>query len=96
MDKKILSILTLCLLIPMFVSATTSVSEPIGPLPYDPWADLNDDGLIDIDDVMEPALRFGATGTPINKTALLLELQSKVDALNSTRDGVERYFLGPK
>ena len=51
---------------------------------YDPWADMDDDGYIGID-------HFGAEGEPINKTALLYninetftELLAKIDALNST------------
>jgi len=48
---------------------------------YDPWADTNDDGLIDIRDITHLAMKFGTSGTPINKTDLLLELQSRVEAL---------------
>ena len=58
---------------------------------YDPWADMNDDGMIRIDDVYYVASKFGTTGTPINKTQLLLglnttvsELQSKVASLNAS------------
>lgn len=45
---------------------------------YDPWCDINDDGKIDIKDIASVALKFGTTGTPINKTGLLLELQSRM------------------
>jgi len=48
---------------------------------YDPWLDYNDDGKIDILDIAATAKAYGTTGTPINKTALLLELQSRVEAL---------------
>jgi len=51
---------------------------------YDPWIDTNDDGIIDINDVAAMGSIYGASGTPINKTALLLELQSKIDSLNAT------------
>jgi len=51
---------------------------------YDPWADLNDDGKIDMRDVYVVARKFGTTGTPINKTALLLELSDRVDSLNAS------------
>lgn len=39
-------------------------------LPYDPWADIDDNGKIDIKDLAYSAARYGAVGTPINKTAL--------------------------
>ena len=50
---------------------------------YDPWMDLNDDGVIDSTDLGLLGANWGTLGTPINKTALLLELQSKVDDLNA-------------
>ncbi len=34
---------------------------------YDNWYDINDDGIIDIQDIYTVALRFGTMGTPINK-----------------------------
>ena len=48
---------------------------------YDPWIDINDDGKIDMKDVGTVARAFGASGTPINKTELLLELQDRVSDL---------------
>jgi len=54
-------------------------SSPAGE--YDPWLDINDDGTINILDVANVASAYGTSGTPINKTALLLELQSRVEAL---------------
>lgn len=51
---------------------------------YDPWLDVNDDGEIDIFDVVKVAGAYGTTGISINKTELLLELLLKVDILNST------------
>jgi hypothetical protein len=56
---------------------------------YDPWRDLNDNGKIDIYDVVELCSSYGTTGTPINKTALLYnlnatytELLSQINSLN--------------
>ena len=49
--------------------------------PYDPWCDLDDDGDIDIFDIVKIAGAYGTTGTPINKTELLLDLQSRVASL---------------
>jgi hypothetical protein len=33
-------------------------------MPYDPWADINDDGIIDIYDLVNMANKYGATGDP--------------------------------
>ena len=52
--------------------------------PYDPWCDLDDDGDIDIFDIVKMAGAYGTTGTPINKTELLLELEGRIDTLNAT------------
>jgi len=73
----VMCLLTFCLTITLLVAVTSSVE-------YDPWMDTNDDGLIDIVDIVNLAIRFGEEGTPINKTALLLELQARVDELNAT------------
>jgi len=52
--------------------------------PYDPWIDTNDDGIIDVYDLQALASIYGTSGEPINKTALLLELQDRVDDLNAS------------
>jgi len=52
--------------------------------PYDPWCDLDDDGDIDIFDIVKMAGAYGTSGTPINKTELLLELAARMDALNAS------------
>lgn len=76
--KMISVALAMMLAVPMLlVGITSSVS-------YDPWVDLDDDGDIDIFDIVKIAGAYGTTGTPINKTALLLELEARVDALNAT------------
>jgi hypothetical protein len=51
---------------------------------YDPWMDIDDNGIINMIDLYEVALRFGSTGTAINKTDLLLQLLSRLDELNAT------------
>ena len=55
---------------------------------YDPWADLNDDGTINILDFAHLATKFLTSGEPINKTGLLLELETRVEALESVTDGL--------
>ena len=77
-DLVIVVLATFCLTATLFMILPTQSSPDNG---YDPWADLNDDGVINILDISNVALRFGTSGEAINKTALLLELQSRVEAL---------------
>jgi len=73
-------------------AANTSNYETTDASPeYNPWRDLNDDGVINIYDVVMVTGIYGSTGTPINKTALLYnvndtftELLSRIDSLNSS------------
>jgi hypothetical protein len=55
-----------------------------GVTEYDPWCDYDDDGDIDIYDIVNIASRYGTTGTPVNKTELLLELQKAMQIFNGT------------
>lgn len=50
---------------------------------YDPWLDNNDDGKIDIFDVVKVAGAYGTNGTPLNKTFLLLDLLERVETLEN-------------
>ena len=65
-DLIIAVLATFCLTCTLFTIA------PIGSNPtndkYDPWADFNSDGIIDIFDAIDFASHFGGVGTPINKT----------------------------
>ena len=83
-NKKDLIIMVLaafCLTAVLFTILPVSSQ---GIHPYDPWWDLDDDGRIDISDLARVSGAFGTYGTPINKTELLLELQSEIDSLNSS------------
>jgi len=80
--------LTFCLTSMLFMIRPTR-SNPSGIGEYDPWIDSNDDGTIDIFDAIMLSNRYATTGTPINKTALLLELQDKIDSLNASLLGLE-------
>jgi hypothetical protein len=78
------------MLLALLVGATSSVSTA-GIHDYDPWCDFDDDGDIDIFDIVEIANRYGTTGVPVNKTALLYNvtdtfhvLLDKIEALNLT------------
>jgi hypothetical protein len=80
-DLVIIALAAFCLTATLFmIVSTRSQSQS----QYDPWVDLNDDGAINILDAITLSNHFLESGTPINKTALLLELQSKVDSLNSS------------
>ena len=71
---------TFCLTVTLFmVMPTRSQSGS-----YDPWIDVNDDGSIDMADISIEIDNFMAAGTPIDKTALLLELQARMDSLNAS------------
>jgi len=80
--------LIIAILLTFSLTATFFMIRPTnsqsGNPEYDPWVDLNDDGVINILDLVKVAIAFGAEGTPINKTALLLELEARIDALNAT------------
>jgi len=80
-DLVIVILCTLCLTSTLFMMMPTRSSSSNGV--YDPWMDLNDDGVIDSTDLGMLGSAWGTTGTPINKTALLLELQAKVEALET-------------
>jgi hypothetical protein len=87
-DVLIAVLVTFCLTLALFAV------KPIGSQiqrQYDPWMDINDDGIIDYMDIVSTCRLFGTTGTPINKTALLLECLSKIDSLNSSLQGLKAY-----
>jgi len=67
---------------------------------YDPWCDINDDGIIDIQDIYFVALGYGTIGNSINKTALLYEvnatftdLLSRIDSMNTSLLDLEAYLI---
>jgi len=68
----IIAFLAFCLAAALFVGVTTSGTTPsvTASAPYDPWCDINDDGVINIIDIVSLGIRFDTTGTPINKAAL--------------------------
>lgn len=56
---------------------------------YDPWLDVNDDGAIEMKDVSSVARAYGTIGAAINKTELLLQLQTRIASLEARVDLVE-------
>lgn len=65
------------------------IGSPTTDGEYDPWVDTNDDGMINYQDLGNLATRFGTSGTPINKTDLLLELNATVEELLSRVESLE-------
>jgi len=84
-------ILTIVLLTSLLANATTNRSETAVTKEYDPFRDMNADGKINILDLVILAGYFGTSGTPINTTALLLELQSRVNSLNASFIDLDAY-----
>lgn len=80
---KLMTFTLTVVLIASFLLVGVTASE------YDPWLVTNDDGEIDIFDIVNLAGRYGSTGIPINKTDLLIELQAKIDSLNTTVSELE-------
>jgi hypothetical protein len=92
----------LIVLITFCLTATLFSIIPVGSQgvrEYNPWYDVNDDGKIDLKDYMGVGFKFGteAEGTPINKTALLIEvnatyaqLLSRIDLLNESLEDALR------
>jgi len=82
----------------VLVGITLSEFPPETPGIYSPWGDLNDDGIIDIFDIVWLSGRYQKTGTPVNKTELLYnvsdtfaelraqiaELQTQIQTLNTS------------
>ena len=74
MKRVIITLVVVLVTMFMCVGVTSST-------PYDAWYDFDDDGDIDIYDVVDIAGRYGTMGTPINKTELLLEMEARIDEL---------------
>jgi hypothetical protein len=54
-------------LVTFCITSVLFAVKPIGSqttMPYDPWADINDDGIIDIFDLVNLANKYGTTGDP--------------------------------
>jgi S1-C subfamily serine protease len=76
-DLAIAVLITFCFTATLFMIFPSSSQSSRHE--YDPWLDINDDGKIDIVDISKIALAFGTSGTPINKTGLLLGANPTAD-----------------
>lgn len=61
-DVVIAIIATFCLTSTLFMITTSKSQSGVGE--YNPWADYNEDGIIDIFDIVPGAVSFGAEGDP--------------------------------
>jgi hypothetical protein len=86
-DLIIAVLSTLCLVTALFMVIPTR-SSPDGR-EYDPWKDINDDGIIEMMDFYELCNAYMTSGDPINKTGLLLEILSRINSLNSSLLSIE-------
>ena len=59
------------LVVAALLASTVLISVTAQINPYDPWLDYDDDGDIDIFDVVQLTTRYGSEGTPINKSLLM-------------------------
>ncbi|MGD8546086.1 MAG: hypothetical protein PVH12_07920, partial [Candidatus Bathyarchaeota archaeon] len=87
-DLVVAVLLTFCLTVLLFQVLPIS-SQDAGD--YDPWYDVNDDGTIDMRDIGGIARKFGTSGTSINKTALLLELQQNLTVLRQEMIALQQW-----
>ena len=74
MVKKYLAVAfvaSLCLAAMLFIAIPTRSSP--GTSNYNPWADLNDDGVVDIYDAITLANAYDSSGTPLTKASLLYD-----------------------
>jgi S1-C subfamily serine protease len=92
-DLVVVVIATFCLATTLFMVIPTRSSLETNS--YDPWLDINDDGNINILDISSLAIIFGTSGSPVNKTALLLELQNKIETLEAAIKTLENNGILP-
>jgi hypothetical protein len=81
MKIAVLAISAVLLISLFFVGITASTSYTSEE--YDPQYDFDNDGDIDIVDVVKVAIRYGSTGIPTNDSDIS-ELLSKIDSLNTS------------
>ena len=80
-SKMVVVLAAFCLM--SVLLAAVPIQSQSGIAEYDPWMDINDDGIIDIFDLTALALCFGTEGEPMNKTELLLSLLSQMENLSA-------------
>jgi phosphatidylserine/phosphatidylglycerophosphate/cardiolipin synthase-like enzyme len=82
-------LLALCLAVALLLAVPVTSSGD----QYNPWLDFNEDGKINIFDVVAVAKAFGTSGTPVKRTALQLEAQSILGVYFSPDGGCKSQLL---
>ena len=82
MEKKyvIMAVLASFILTAALFIVIPTRSSP-GSGEYNPWADINGDGTVDIYDAILLANSFATSGIPINKTETLADVQLRLDRI---------------
>jgi hypothetical protein len=88
-DLVLAVLCTFCLTATLFTAVTRTSSSS---KPYDPWMDYLDDGRIDIHDLVYLISIYESFGEPINKTAILYQLQARINSLNTSLLNLEAYL----
>ena len=57
---------TFCLAVTLFATVPTRSQSGV----YNPWCDMNDDGIVDYRDINQVARIFGTSGTPLTKASV--------------------------
>jgi len=90
----IAAIFAFCLTITLFLAVPTRSIPTVGE--YDPWADINDDGKVDIKDISYSARLFGTTGDSTkNVTVTNFPIKRTLNASladNLVIDGIPYYL----
>jgi hypothetical protein len=88
-DIIITALLTFCLTATLFTVAATKSQE------YDPWADLNGDGKIDILDVVAMTSIYATTGDPTKNVTIAGHANKLAYSIESVLVGAGLYFHTP-
>lgn len=79
-------VLAVCLVSALLFTSGTITGSGDEEKQYDPWVDYNDDGVIDIQDIVKTISLYDSHGTPLNKTDLLLELVDRVNSIEKLQN----------
>jgi hypothetical protein len=84
----ILTIFSLCVLIFAVIPIRSG-------LPYDPWTDINEDGVINMKDIANAAAQFMATGDPTKNVTITGHANKLAYSIEEQPVAAGGYFLSP-